>query len=427
METPRQRLLRWDGAWSNVYTIDDLRGYLEDHQVRFIESYHAIYIPPQPMLASKIGDFVDHYPSDAGFKIPKNLAPPERVHYLADADQRWVTRSLMGGVDRQVDAANVLYAFGIGTRLYDVTEVSTRASGLTCFVVEHVEGTQPSPDEHRRFMRELRRLMQGALARSVALATPRQFDDDDFLPPDCNGNLIRRNRDGRLLYVDFQQFLVLDRVSVLRELLRSAKGELHFGETRLFRGSQRYLYQSVPGLETGKRDSDRRWHLISGLLSDNGICLNGRVALDIGCNAGMMLALALSQGAAWGVGWDRAAVATQAERIQSVVGNTRLTFVPTDLDPKYQIAKDLPSWLASTGDGAVLFYLAVWRHMGFIEDVKHLPWKALVFEGHQDDSAAESAENYRTMERLWGCSVVATTTVTDGDSGSRDVALLVRE
>ena len=32
--------------------------------------------------------------------------------------------------------------------------------------------------------------------------------------------------------------------------------------------------------------------------------LRMKVVLDVGCNAGMMLAAALSDGALWGLGWD---------------------------------------------------------------------------------------------------------------------------
>jgi hypothetical protein len=280
-----------------------------------------------------------------------------------------------GAREHRLDEAPAHVALEQGPRVHDVAVLVTRRGRLACVVLEHVEADAP----------------RGALSAPSADARAEAGHD------------VR-----------------------VRQVLRSATDSLHFGSSRLSRGGRRYLYQSVPGLEAGKRDTERRWRHLSALLAQHDLTVEGRVVFDVGCNAGMMLAHALADGAYWGVGWDRPHVAAAAERVQYAMGNTRTTIVGADLDEAYPLTRDIPPHLGHRTADAILLYLAVWRHLGLLRDIQDLPWSTLLFEGHQGESSAQRARVFREVEQRWGCRLLASTMVSDGDSDARPVALFAR-
>lgn len=423
---PRQRPMVWQTRLTGVGSGASLAACLRARQVRYAEGLHTLYLPPQPSLHEVLGDCMRKYPPDAGFKILKTAAPPDEAIYRVDTRQHWIAAKWMGGVMNQVDAANLLYVLGLGPRLYDLAELQAGECRLTCFVSEHVEGGPPCPAEHARFLHDLEALLD-EWKDTVAIVAAEGLEHGDFLPPDCNANLVRRASDGALRYVDFQQFRLLDRKPLIAHVLAKARNDFHFGESLLHRGGGKYLYQSVPGVESGKRDTSYRVELISSMLREQGIELAGRMVLDVGCNAGMMLAAALAHGAHWGVGWDLPAVVAPAESLQCLLGNTRLSFVPGQLGEDSALDAEVPEWLRGSLDGSIVFFLAVWRHVGWPAALARIPWKALLFEGHEADTASEAQENLKRIESQWNCRMAAVGSVIDGDSDRRPLALFVRD
>jgi hypothetical protein len=362
---PRQRMLQWDLANPDIACLDDLRTHLGSRGARFAGGVGEISIPSQACLDEFLGQFVHRYPDGAGFTVVDRDA-------AADGAER---------AQRRSDKAHARYALGRGPRPYDVAELVTPHVHLTCLVVQHDDISQHDAT---------------SAGEDVQAA-----DSPHSLPTP-------------------------DRETVIRDVLRSTTDTLHFGNSRLSRGGRRYLYQSVPGLEAGKRDTEWRWRRFTALLAEHHLGVEGRVVFDVGCNAGMMLARALADGAYWGVGWDRPQVAPAAERVQCAMGNTRTTFIGADLQEAYPLSRDVPAWLGRGTDGAVLLYLAVWRHLGLLHDVKSLPWSTLLFEGHQSDAPEQRYELFREIEDRWNCRLLDSTVVADGDSDSRPVALFVR-
>ncbi len=422
---PRQRPLIWQTRLDELKSGDALASCLRARRVRFSEGLHTIYLPPQPGLESVLGECVQGYPPQAGFKILKIAAPPHEAIYRVDARQHWVASKWMGGVLNQVDAANLLFGLGLGPRLFDLAELRAGDCRLTSFVSEHVEGGPPSASEHAQFVHELESLLS-QWKNAIAIVAAEGLEHGDFLPPDCNANLIRRASDGALFYVDFQQFRLLDRNPLIAHVLDSARSHFHFGGSLLHRGGGKYLYQSVPGMETGKRDTRYRTERICDMLRGQGLDFEDRLVLDVGCNSAMMLAAALSRGARWGMGWDLPELVSAAERLQGLLGNTRLTLVPGTLEAESALEAGVPDWLRPRLQGSIVFFLAVWRHVGWPAALAKIPWKALVFEGHEMDAQEESQENFRRMAALWGCRLVAQDNLIDGDSDWRPLALFVR-
>jgi hypothetical protein len=238
-------------------------------------------------------------------------------------------------------------------------------------------------------------------------------------------SVIRRARDGQLLWIAPRSIVLDARLANLRRVLGAHQTDFHFGGKRLLRGG-RYLYQSVPGLERGKRDTQPRWTGITELLATANLSVDRRVVMDIGCNAAMMLASALADGASWGLGWDRPQITAAARRVQAVLGNSRLDLIGANVDDAFPLLDSVPTPVRGQLDDGVVLFLAVWRWLGFLPQIASLPWKALVFEGHQADSADEHEANLKRMEDQWRCRVVARSAVLDGDSQPRPLALLVR-
>lgn len=422
----RQRVLVWDMPVSGIHSAEDLKEFLTGKGVFFSEGRHALYLPPQPGLEKVLGE--TSYPSNAGYKILKSFQPVAEAHYLVTRRGRRLASWLMQGVEKQVEAANVLYLFGLGPRLYDLCELTMGETRSTCFVVEHVHGCTPSVEEHEQFMAKLHRYVSEDLEHKVlGLVNPLGFQSVDFRSPDCCGNLVKRQEDNRLFYVDFQGFIVLDLPTLIKQHMEDATEIVHFGSTRENQGARPYWYQTVPGLTVpGKRDTQTRWDLFARMLGEAGIDFDNRVVLDICCNAGMMLAQALSKGALWGLGWDLPEVIERAETIQTLLGNTRMSLIGTELEESYPLGNDIPGWLAKRLDAAVVFYLAAWRHVGFMKALTDIPWKALVFEGHQNDSEREVQRIIKLAEKDWSCKASVTTYVVDGDSRPRPVVLFLR-
>lgn len=422
---PRQQPLRWQLPMEGLGSEAGIRSVLAGRGLHFQEGFHTFYVPPQDGLAEKLGELVEWYPPGSGFKILKVVAPPDRAVYRVDIRNNWVAGKWMGGVLNQMDSANALFLLGLGPRLYDLVELRAGESSLTCFVVEHVKGTPPSREEHSRFIVRLGEILDRDGRDLLAIVTAEEFDDGDFAPPDCNGNLIRRDDDGVLLYVDFQQFRLVHREKLAARILGDARTDFHFGHARESRGG-RYLYQSVPGCQIGKRDTRYRQERLSNLLRRGGVDPSGRVVLDLCCNSAMMISACLAQGAYWGIGWDLPTVAPVASRLQYALGNTRMTLIPAHLNEKYPLAGDFPTWLQGRMKEGIVLFLAAWRHIGFPDALASIPWHGLVFEGHETDTPAETESTLRRMEEKWNCRVAIREEIVDGDCGSRSLALLVR-
>ena len=58
---------------------EDLMRYLSDSGIQYRQGRHTFYVPPQPGLRRTLGDFVDSYPADAGFKVLKNIGSGENT------------------------------------------------------------------------------------------------------------------------------------------------------------------------------------------------------------------------------------------------------------------------------------------------------------------------------------------------------------
>lgn len=405
-----------------VRSAEDLLSECAKRGLETAQGRHTVYLPPQAGLSQFLGSVVEKYPPSAGFKILRRFARPDEATYIDGADTVAV-KFLVGNIQTQAHSAACLHALGLGPRLYDTVRVSFAGVDATVMVVEHVDGVVPTVAEYDGFLARLRVLQQKGIFQ---LCNPSGYECDDFASPGCNGNLLRCS-DARLQYVDPQQFL-FDTKAVLDEIVLEGTDVLHFGDrSRLVNQGQNFLYQEIPGYgSAAKRGTQARWEVISGMLRRSGVDLGSGPALDVCCNSGMMLGQALGAGAPWGFGWDRPAVAATGTRLLGVVGAGRSTLFGTEINEEYNFSGDVPGWAANLGTDGALFFLAAWQHVGVPFGVDALPWKWLVYEGHQDDDASTTRDVLDKIKSRWRCDTVHEAGYRDALSSERPLVLLRR-
>jgi hypothetical protein len=322
-----------------------------------------IYLPPQPGLRILLGGTSAIYPADAALAIP--IATLARSESLPPTED-WLQHLL---------AADTLRGQRPGARIYDMVFLGS-ARQVPGFVLQQAG-----------------RMLEGAAAPALNL-------DRLNLPP--------------------SEMLVED------VLAGKTTRALHLGRERTF-GNRRYLYQSIPTTgHPGRRDSARRWRKISSMLAESGIGVPERLILDVGCNAGMMLAAALADGASWGVGWDLPNISERAEALLYTLGYSRFDLIGGTLSPQYELAPDLPQHVRPLLQESLVLYLAIRHHVGFVADLGELPWRALVYEGGETESVARLEEALAPLRERTEFRVASAIDFRDGEGLARPLAVLIR-
>ncbi|MEA2124453.1 MAG: hypothetical protein QOI80_1235 [Solirubrobacteraceae bacterium] len=309
--------------------------------------------------------------------------------------------------------ANALAQSGIGLRAYDAGLLTSGAVGVVLEPSRRVEARDERVARVERAVREL--LAAGRLA-------PRQDDWAD-LENFCHPAA----RPEEVSYRGIEHLTVPDPAALVAEQLTpDARSGLHFGREIALRGG-RYIYQSVPSAKaTGRRDTSRRWSLLASMLRDAG-GVRDRVVLDVGCNAGMMLGSALSDGAAWGVGWDLPDVIPHARRLLLSMGYTRFDLTGAEMGRDYDLRADVPARVRDALDGSIVLYLAIRHHVGFLRSLADIPWSHMVYEGGETEDVARLDESLEELRAFCDVTVLAATDFRDGETKPRPVALLRRD
>jgi len=405
----RQRTLNWNVSLPELNTGPDLVNWFRDHNILVNEGGHTIYIPPQSELASLMPDIVGHYPPNSGFKILKDFRGPDEAKY-----------STARPMDLQI-TANYIHALGFGPQLWDLCTWKSKSSLYSVFVVDHVSGDAPSREECDVFLGTMKEQLS---ENNLHIAMPDWADREDFKCPGCNGNLLVSEPLKVLQYIDFQCF-TCNAAAWTKEIVLKANEAFYFGDTWL---TNKPLYQSVPGsASVGKRNTKKRWDFIIELLHQADVSIRGRLVLDVGCNAGMMLNSSLVEGAAWAIGWDRPAIVPFTKNLLFSLGTTRFNLVGATLNQEYPLENDIPVNMSPMLSEAVIFYFSVHDHIGLLESLKKIPWRVFVYEGHQAELLEDS---HAAIEPLLTDKIEIVASkyidIMDGDADPRPVVILKR-
>lgn len=419
----KQKILKYTFECDRFSTADDFRHWLRINELRFLEGRWTFYLPPQKNFKGHFGFLADNYPPDAGLKILKDFRCPTRARYTNHKQQpvegaclkRYMTHSLLS----LLIVANYLYMHGLGVRVYDIIALKGVSQTLSCYVVQHIEGAEVKIEDYNVFMMNLKKVLSRGEITTVHESVEMM---SDFTPPNCKNNLIRSTEYGKPLYVDFQGFL-LNEKKMMDSVIGEVKDTVHFGGVRFFRGGKKYLYQSVPGLAVGKRDTENRWHYFIEMLKEVQLSFLDRVIYDVGCNMGLMLYNALAAGAQWGIGWDLPAVVESAEKVLLSVGATRFDLIGEEISETTNFASRIPPRYKTRRNG-ILFFLAVSKHIGFPKGIDDLPWEYMFYEGHADQNLETSIESLWNVSWIKKTQIVAQRYFADGDTRKRSVLLL---
>lgn len=362
-------------------------------------SGRSVYLDPQLWRRIELAEIARNYPDDAGLRIMFDRSPHSSTL-----------------------VANYLASLGLGPRLYDVTTLAINGQPYTAYVVQHVAGRVPTEEEWRI---GLERLHEACTNSPIRVVTPGGLHHTDFRSPDCNGDAVIVGN-GRFLYTNLQNFGLHRYGTYLKALARRVGAASYIGERSLIEGGS-YLYHAIPGVGLpARRDPRRRMVAVAELLSEAMLSLENRIVLDIGCNIGMMAAEYLRAGATWVHGWDRAATAPSAERMLLAIGCTRFSVTGCDLDATRPLMADLPAFMRSDLPCAVVSYLAIRGHLGWLAALKSMPWAALIYEGHEGEDENAARQHLAELCSTAGAEVAGLRLHRDGDSTPRVLAVLRR-
>lgn len=324
-----------------------------------------IYLAPQPGLRGMLGGPSAPYPEDAALAIPiASLAGSGSVQ----ANEHWFQRMLQ---------ANKPRGDGAEPRVYDLVALGSERQ-IPGFVLRHLPDGQTL-------------LTDGTpvLSRASLSSPPGEKLIEDVLDGD-------------------------------------ATRTLHFGAEHIV-GDGRYLHQSVPTAgRPGRRNTARRWRKISSMLADDGLSVSHRLVLDVECNAGMMLAAALADGAAWGIGWDLPEVSAHAEALLLALGYTRFDLIAGTLNPRHELGSEIPRHLNPLLDGSIVLYLGRRPHTGLVAGLGSIPWRALVYEGGETESVATLEEALAPLRETTEFRVASAVDLRDGEGLARPLVILIR-
>ena len=353
----------------------------------------AVYLPAQAGLSRAVGAAADAYPEGSGFLIARS----------SQADQ-WRDR-LLAGV--------LLHAENVGPRVYDLIGLTGAVTVPALVLADPV--TEPAAEPEREAVASAVRALAGA---GLVVVDDAQWDQPENF---------RASDGGSAAFIRPDLLRAPDQGKLIDRALDGAREELHFGREAALRG-RRYLYQSVPAArQAGRRDTTRRWDRIQELLGSEGVSVKGRPVLDVGCNAGLMLAAALADGARWGLGWDLPEVARHAQRVVGALGCTRVDLFGAELSADYDLVAEVPDHLHPALDDSLVLYLAIRHHVGFLKSLGTLPWRVMVYEGGETESVARLDEVLEDLRALCDFRVAAAVDFRDSETLSRPLAVLIRE
>jgi hypothetical protein len=420
---PVQQPLRVDaGAVTPTLNPQQIKAWCNARHLPFVEGSDAIYLPPETWRSTPLAPMLPQYPADAGLRIVQHAgnsnashAAPKNSPGAQDIDTSHQLQTL---------TLNYLHLQGIAPRLYDLMEIRDGSKVTwTAYAVEHMAASPLQPGDCEAIVNQLRALEQNG---PLKLAKGAEWGDACFQPPGCNGNVLRDGE--RIIFVDAHNFVLEGYGNYLRELAASVKELSHFGgRSRVLGGKTgSFLYQEFPGLDQpAKRSPRARLQAWEPLLARAGISIDDKIVFDVGCNLGLMGAEYLRRGVRWIHGWDRPEVVQAAHKVLLSVGCTRFSLTGGMLTSDTDLLAQLPDHLKAIGnDNGILSYLSVRDHIGWLPGLAALPWRYMLYEGHQDDRQIETyiAElNARIPVRL-----LTTDRVSDGVVGTHDIALIER-
>ena len=313
---------------------------------------------------------------------------------------------------------NRLNQLFIGPKIYDLINLEDK-NGLRCFayLVENIEQRgKINSNEINLFFRKI----NSDPWLKPTWSTTTLIDDFDIDKE--NTNFIK-DKNGFTKFIDFQSFSIIDENAYINEIVKDF-GNTSFGANRIF-SKENYLYQVLPEVEDGKRDTLTRWKEFDKIFQKIMVSLKGKIILDVGCNIGMNCYYALSRGAKFTYGIDKENISIKTKKILNALGVTRSEIFGLDLNSNLDLNKINNLFLNSVD---ILFYCSIDGHIGYPNQIRDIPFKYILHEGHPNSSIDENVDNL--LKHNWlnkkSYKILYKNYIEDGDSPSRPLLFASR-
>tara|TARA_Y100000589_G_scaffold317772_1_gene344305 strand:+ start:5759 stop:7168 length:1410 start_codon:yes stop_codon:yes gene_type:complete len=324
-----------------------------------------------------------------------------------------------GEVKEILRVGNRLYILKKGIKIFDLILLEDNYGNKSyAYLVEHCEGNYLTKNSDlKNSLSELKR------DQWLKPAWGTTFLVEDFNLNKSNNNIIKL-KSNEVRFLDFQSFVINDEYLYFNEIVKNFSST-SFGKKRIF-ANKNYLYQVLPSVQEGKRDTFKRWKIFDDLFLDSGISLKDLIVIDVGCNIGMNSYYALSRGAKYLFGIDKLSVSQKTLEILYSVGATRFDIYGIDLNSKTDLSK-LKFLITEKID--IIFYCSVDGHIGYPEEINSLGFKYIVHEGHVGTTIEENFENLISHNWLKRdiSKILFRTYISDGDSISRPLFIASKE
>ncbi len=313
---------------------------------------------------------------------------------------------------------NRLNLLNIGPKIYDLINLEDK-NGLRSFayLVENIEGKGKINNNELNYF--FKRINSDPWLKPT-WATTKLIDDFDLDKE--NTNFIK-DVNGFTKFIDFQSFSIIDENAYINDIVKDF-GSTSFGAKRIF-SKENFLYQVLPEVQDGKRDTLTRWSEFDKIFKKIIFSLKGKTILDVGCNIGMNCYYALSRGAKFTYGIDTENISIKSKTLLNALGVTRSEIFGLDLNSNLDLNK-INNLLVNNID--ILFYCSIDGHIGYPNQIREIPFKYILHEGHPNTSIEENIDNL--LKHNWlnkkSYKILYKNYIEDGDSPSRPLLFVSR-
>ncbi len=355
-------------------------------------------------FGDQLGDWIELYPKDIALLVfPSN---PE-----SDSASRTI-----------LDKACSMDFLEIGPKVYDLVKLEDEGGSWEVLVSDRVDLEITSKRQIGALMQRIELLKSRGL---LSLRSSHGRSKQEVLDQIRNTSGLSKSS-GSGICLNPLLFDFAPQKKMVDHLFSGGFESLRFTDVPWYR-NKIYPYQSIPGVSVNaKRDMEVRWVEIRDLLTKFDLSLENRMVLDICCSSGIFMSYALSEGASWALGWDIPDVASITSKLQKVLGISRAEVFGAKLHDRYPLKNDIPAHLTSHLDESVIFLFSAVAHVGFIEEIGEIPWRFLVFEGHEADEFEDRKAELESYAIRWNAELLTMDKIHDGDSFPRPLAIIAR-
>ncbi len=97
------------------------------------------------------------------------------------------------------------------------------------------------------------------------------------------------------------------------------------------------------------------------------------------------------------------------------------------LTADYPLLQGVPRHVRALETDGVIFYLAIREHIGFLEVLRSLSWRTMVYEGNEMESVETLSDFLEGLRAVCDFSLVRAIDYRDGEGSPRPLAILRRE